>query len=76
MIKKKPTYSADLVRDLSEKVYRSGLEDSCAGDVAKMIAKDGDDGSKLRGRAAFYDALTRRYLAALDVPFDQHEAAS
>lgn len=53
------------IRDISEKVYRRRLEDSCKGDVERMIAKDKDEGQKLRGRAVMYDGPTRAYLDAL-----------
>ncbi len=55
--------SADLVRDISERVYRDRLG---AGEVASMIAKDGDGGVKLRERSVSYDALTRAYLRAIE----------
>ena len=50
------------VRDISEAVYRDRLG---ADDTARMIAKDGDTGQKLRNRAGGYDSLTRTYIAAL-----------
>lgn len=56
---------AEEVRDISVEVYKLRLEDSSAGAVDRMLAKDGDDGSKLRSRAASYDALTRAYMAVL-----------
>ena len=60
----KPTFDPDYIRDLSEKVYRDRLG---AEDVASMIEKDDDGGTKLRSRAASYDGLTRAYLKALGV---------
>ena len=71
---REPTYSHDFVRDISEVIYREGLEKACSGDVAKMIAKDGDNGEKLRVRAGFYDGLTHSYLKALDIPIDAGSA--
>lgn len=56
---------AEEVRDISVEVYKRRLEDSQAGAVDRMLAKDEDDGSKLRSRAASYDALTRAYMAVL-----------
>jgi hypothetical protein len=58
------------VRDISEHVYRRRLEQDCKGNVERMLAKDRekdpeDNGKKLRGRAAQYDALTRIYVEVL-----------
>jgi hypothetical protein len=61
----KPTFDPCYVRDLSEQVYRIRLEQECAGNVERMIAKDEDDGQKLRNRAGQYDPLTRAYLDVL-----------
>jgi hypothetical protein len=61
----KPTFDPCYVRDLSEAVYRIRLEQECAGNVERMIAKDGDSGQKLRNRAGQYDPLTRAYLNVL-----------
>lgn len=60
----KPTFAADYIRDISEKVYRDQLG---ADDTARMIEKekDKDNGQKLRNRAASYDSLTRSYLETL-----------
>jgi hypothetical protein len=58
----KPTFAADYIRDISEKVYRDQLG---ADDMARMIEKDKDAGQKLRNRAASYDSLTRSYLEIL-----------
>ncbi len=49
------------VRDLSEHVYRQRLGDD---DLATMLEKDADDGTKLRARAGAYDQLSRCYLRA------------
>lgn len=59
------TYTPEEIRDVSEKVYRAKLEQSCAGDTARMIEKDGDQGQKLRNRAGSYDTTTRTYLEVL-----------
>lgn len=59
------TPKQDAVRDISEVVYRQRLEQDCPGNIERMIAKDGDSGQKLRGRAGAYDTLTRAYLKAL-----------
>ena len=63
----KHEYDPEVVRDLSERVYRQLLEaDNAPGAVARMIAKDGDNGEKLRGRAVSYDRLSRAYLKAME----------
>lgn len=66
----KPTFDPEYIRDLSEKVYRVRLEQDCAGNVDRMLAKDAekdpsDGGQKLRNRAGQYDSITRAYLAVL-----------
>ena len=61
---RKPTFDPEYIRDLSEKVYRASLGDD---DTRRMIEKDGDDGQKLRNRAAAYDTMTRHYLKAMGV---------
>jgi len=61
----KPTFDPAYIRDLSEKVYRIRLEQECAGNVDRMLAKDEDGGEKLRNRAGQYDPLTRVYLEVL-----------
>lgn len=65
---KEPSHSPEFVRDISEQVYRIRLELDCLGNVDRMIAKDEDNGQKLRGRAKSHDALTRAYLKVLEVP--------
>jgi hypothetical protein len=55
----------DQIRDISVEVYKLRLEDDCKGNTKRMLAKDGDGGKKLRGRAACYDALTRHYVKVL-----------
>lgn len=49
-------YTAEQIRDISEKVYRHRLGKD---DVRRMIAKDGDNGEKLRSRCSHYDDLVR-----------------
>lgn len=61
----KPTFDPEYIRDVSEKTYRLRLEQDCAGNVDRMIAKDEDSGAKLRNRAGAYDPLTRAYLKVL-----------
>lgn len=61
----KPTFHPDYIRGISEEVYRARLEQDCAGNVERMIAKDEDGGEKLRNRASAYDPLTRAYLNVL-----------
>lgn len=63
----KPTFEPNYIRHLSEQVYRVRLEHDCEGNVARMIAKDKDNGEKLRNRAAAYDPLTRAYLKVLGI---------
>lgn len=72
---RKPTFDAEHIRDLSEKVYRSLLEADCDGNVERMIAKDEDEGQKLRNRAGFYDRLTRTYLKVLGIEPDCSQSA-
>jgi hypothetical protein len=74
----KPTFDPDYIRDISEKVYRVQLTRDHAENVERMIAKDKDNGEKLRNRAAAYDPLTRAYLKVLGfeppLPSNQREA--
>jgi hypothetical protein len=57
---------AEQVRDISEAVYRLRLnQESGDGADERMIAEDGDNGAKLRNRAAAYDSLTRAYLKVM-----------
>jgi hypothetical protein len=62
-------FTPEQVRDISERVYRVKLEaeNHPPGAVERMIAKDKDDGQKLRNRAGAYDALTRCYLTVLEI---------
>jgi hypothetical protein len=62
--KTKRSFSQVYVRDLSEKVYRILIGNE---GTRRMIEKDGDNGEKLRNRAALYDKLTRAYLRALNI---------
>lgn len=63
---RKPTFDPDYIRDLSEKAYRLRLiQDGGEDEPARMIAKDKDNGEKLRNRASSYDPLTRAYLQVL-----------
>lgn len=63
--KREPEFDPEMVRDLSEKVYRDLMErDNGEGTVARMIEKDGDNGEKMRARSSSYDRLTRAYLRA------------
>lgn len=59
------SWNPEFIRDLSEKVYRARLEDDCRGNTDRMLEKDADGGKKLRGRANFYDSLSRIYLELL-----------
>lgn len=60
--KPQPEFDPEQVRTISETVYRDRLGEA---DAAAMIAKDGDNGRKLRARSASYDALTRSYMRAI-----------
>ena len=60
-----PTDNPDWIRDISVAIYKMRLDDPSGGGhgaVERMLAKDGDAGQKLRGRAASYDPLTRAYV--------------
>ena len=59
-VKREAEFAPELVRNISEAVYRDRLG---PGDAASMIEKDG--AQKLRERAAAYDTLTRAYLRAV-----------
>ena len=54
-------FTDEEVRKYSEHVYRQRLGE---GDTKSMIAKDGDNGEKLRNRSKAYDQLSRCYLRA------------
>lgn len=65
---KRPCFEPARIRDISLEVYKLNLSrDSGEGAAERMIAKDGDGGLKMRGRAAAYDKLTRAYLKVLGV---------
>lgn len=57
-----PAYDDAFIADLAERVYRLQLGPK---DAASMVAKDGDDGTKLRRRAQSYGPIVRDTLAAL-----------
>lgn len=62
----KQSFDAEYIRDLSEQVYRLTLvRDNGEGSPERMIARDEDNGEKLRSRAGAYDPLTRVYLKVL-----------
>lgn len=60
--KQQSAFDDVMVRDISEKVYRLRLG---AEDTASMIAKDKDNGEKLRARAVCFDTITRAYLEVI-----------
>jgi len=60
--KRPPEFDAEMVRNISEAVYRDDLGPA---DTASMIEKDGDSGKKLRERAGSYDKMTRAYMRAI-----------
>lgn len=51
------------VDDICLAVYRKRLDDMCAGDADRQIAKDGDGGIKQRRRAQFYKPVVFETLA-------------
>lgn len=53
------------VDDLCEAVYKIRLEEDCKGNVERMIAKDEDQGQKLRGRSRLYRPIVMATLQAL-----------
>lgn len=65
MPKKNVEFDPEYVRDISLHVYEQRMALSGKDAVAKMVAKDGDGGVKLRSRASAYDDLTRCYLRAI-----------
>jgi hypothetical protein len=66
MPKKIAEFDPNLVRDISQHVYIQRLG---TGEAAKMVAKDKDDGEKLRKRAQVYDELTKCYLRWMEKRF-------
>ena len=56
-------HTPQFITDISEAVYRIRL--GGPKEAADMIAKDEDQGQKLRGRAKFYDSMTRDYLVVI-----------
>jgi hypothetical protein len=60
-------FDPEYVRNLSEHVYRQRLDsvgEKEGTSAASMIAKDGDNGEKLRARAICFDEFSRCYLRA------------
>jgi hypothetical protein len=53
------------VEAISNEVYRERLDADSNGAVKRMLAKDGDDGTKMNNRARAYDSLTRSYLRVI-----------
>lgn len=66
-----PEFDADLVRDISEAVFRDRL----GKDLAQMLTEDNDSGKKLRKRASSYDALTRCYMRAMSAAWSPSRLA-
>ena len=67
---KTPIYDPTAIRDISQIVYTIRLEQDSPGGVKRMLELDeietpGDNGKRLRNRAAQYDSLTRAYLEAI-----------
>lgn len=56
-------YTPEFITDISEAVYRIRL--GGPREAADMVAKDKDQGQKLRGRSKAYDAMTRDYLKVI-----------
>lgn len=55
-------YTLQEIRDISVEVYKIRLGKK---DAERMLAKDRDNGQKLRSRAESYDVLTKCYITAL-----------
>ena len=55
------SYDPSMIARLCERVYRDRLGD----DAARMVAKDKDDGAKLRRRAMAYAPIVRSTLDAM-----------
>lgn len=53
---------ADQIRDISVFVYKKLLGDD---DTKRMLAKDADNGVRLRGRAGIYDQVVKATLEAI-----------
>ena len=65
-------FDPEMVRDISEAVYRDHLGPA---DVVSMIEKDKDAGQKLRARASCYDTFTRSYLRVFEARAKKEPAA-
>jgi hypothetical protein len=65
-----PTLDWEKIRDISEAVYRVRLGPR---DTASMIAKDKDEGQKLRQRAEIYDPLVVPMAEAMGIPRSRFE---
>ncbi len=57
-------YTAEQIRDVSEKVYRKRLG---VDDTARMLEKDKTRKLQLRDRASLYDDLVQDILIVLDI---------
>jgi hypothetical protein len=75
MIRERPWWDTPEILDpIVEGTYRIRLADDAGGLDAewrakagdRMVEKDGDDGTKLRGRAAAYKMIVRAVLLAID----------
>ena len=68
------TRTSEQIRDISVEVYKKLLAASAGGrdgewrddEWKRMVAKDGDGGEKLRGRAKCYDHIVRAVLEVVD----------
>jgi hypothetical protein len=55
---------------LRKRIHLNKLSGGGSGAVERMIAKDKDQGQKLRGRAAIYDPIIRTALEVLKIDTD------
>lgn len=66
--------SPEQIRDISVAIYKKLLAADAGGNDSKhrakewerMVAKDGDNGEKLRERASFYDRIVKLVLEEID----------
>jgi hypothetical protein len=65
------TKRSEYIATIALRVYCARLEDPTGGGegaVMRMLGKDKDDGSKIRGRAAAYIPTVRATIDALGIP--------
>ena len=57
-----------MVESITVRVYCKRLEQDSPGAVQRMLEKDKDDGTKIRGRAMSYLPIVRAVLDVLEAP--------